>query len=65
MAFCVPAAPKVKVITKSGIARRVFIDGNEVGKVTDIDIQYGINCLPTVRISFLADVEIEEKDVID
>ena len=35
------------------------------GKVTDIDIQYGINCLPTVRISFLAGVEIEEKDVID
>lgn len=64
MMFCVPDAPDVKVITENGIARRVFIDGHELRRVTDVDISYGVNCLPSVKVMFNAKVEIEE-EVVD
>ena len=63
MNFRVPNAPEVKVLTESGIARRVYIDGNEIGRVTDVDIAYGINDLPLVKITFMAKVNvIEDKE---
>lgn len=60
MRFCVPDAPKVKVVTEHGIGRKVFIDGRELRRVTDVDIAYGIDSLPCVKVSFLAEVEVEE-----
>ena len=65
MAFCVPNAPNVKIVTEDGIARQVFIDGNEVRMVTDVDMTYGINDLPTVKITFMAKVEIVKKELTD
>ena len=65
MAFCVPNAPNVKIVTENGIARQVFIDGNEVRMVTDVDMTYGINDLPTVKITFMAKVEIVKKELND
>ena len=65
MRFCVPNAPEVKIITENGIARKVFINENEVPLVTDVDMTYGINDLPTVKITFMAKVEIVRKDVVD
>ena len=65
MTFCVPNAPNVKLVTENGIARQVFINGNEVPMVTDVDMTYGINGLPTVKITFMARVEIEKKELVD
>ena len=65
MAFCVPNAPNVKIVTENGIARQVFIDGNEVRMVSDVDMTYGINDLPTVKITFMAKVEIVNKELND
>ena len=65
MAFCVPNAPNVKIVTENGIARQVFIDGNEVRMVSDVDMTYGINDLPTVKITFMAKVEIVKKELND
>ena len=62
MKFVVSNAPKVRLITEHGIGRRVFIDGNEIRMVTDIDLTYGVNDLPKVKITLMAEVEVVEAE---
>ena len=65
MKFCVQNAMKMTVLTESGIARRVFIDGKEFTMVQGLNIEYGINALPLVTVTFLADVKVKEKELVD
>ena len=65
MNFCVPTAPKVEVVTEHGIARQVFVDGIELKMVTDVDISYGIQDLPKVRVEFFGSVKVHEKEEAD
>lgn len=65
MALYCQNAPSVKLVTENGIARHVFINGNEVPMVTDVDMTYGIDNLPTVKITFMAKVEIVKKELAD
>ena len=63
MRFCVPRKQKVTVLSEHGIARHVFIDGNEVVGVTDVNISYGIDTIPKLTIVFYAsEVSIIEQE---
>jgi len=65
MEFVVPKAMKMTVLTENGIARRVFVDGKEFTLVQGVEMKYGINELPLVTLTFLADVKVKEKDVVE
>ena len=57
-----PNAQKVTIETESGIAMKVFIDDMEVKCVTDVDISYGVQTLPKVKIELFArEVEMRDK----
>lgn len=65
MEFVVPKAMKMTVMTENGIARRVFVDGKEFTLVQGIEMKYGIDSLPVVTLTFIADVKVKEKGVVE
>ena len=44
----------VRIKLEHGIARQVFVDDCEITCATDLDISYGINNLPLVKVTFYA-----------
>ena len=50
----IPNAQTITLETENGIGRRVFVDDFELHGVTAVDISYGINDLPKVKIEMYA-----------
>ena len=62
MRFATTTGNKVKLITEKGIGRKLFIDDIEITSVTDVDVAYGVNELPKVKIEIYAREVIIEND---
>lgn len=60
----IPNAQIITIETENGIGRRVFVNDFELHGVTDVDISYGIDNLPKVKIEMYA-LRVEGKEVAD
>lgn len=49
-----PNSQTITIETENGIGRRVFVDEFQLHCVSDVDISYGINNLPKVKIEMYA-----------
>ena len=58
----IPNAHTITIQTENGIGRKVFVDDFELHGVTDVDISYGVDNLPKVKIEMFAK-RVEGKEV--
>lgn len=60
----IPNAQTITIETENGIGRKVFVDDFELHGVTDVDISYGIDNLPKVKIEMYA-LRVEGREVAE
>ena len=59
----IPNAHTITIQTENGIGRKVFVDDFELHGVTDVDISYGVDNLPKVKIEMFAK-RVQGKEVV-